>query len=104
MKLIATGIQRDTEISDTYRRCAAWQSMEAYLLDWKAARDRLDRQIGEMDRMLGQRRAAEQAGEWPPHPEHAWDCDVLNGDGIFCSPHCPRSHLATPYTEQETTK
>lgn len=38
-----------------------------------------------------------------PTGEHAWDCDVLNGDGAFCSPGCPREPKVAGITSAQWT-
>jgi hypothetical protein len=55
-----------TTIGDRYRASAAWQSMDAYLVDWKMAYERLGRQIAELEAMRDQRKADKEAGVWPP--------------------------------------
>lgn len=82
MMLSAT-VRERTKLDGRYRESASWQSMQAYLDDWRAARARLDRQIAELTVMVERRRQQVRRGEWPP--ETAGSTPITADDALAAS-------------------
>lgn len=55
----------DLNLTDTYRKHASWQSMEARLVDLYALRTRVDRVIRELEDMSAARKEEVRLGTWP---------------------------------------
>ena len=62
---LTTTVTARTALPARYREHASWQSMDAYINDWVAARGRLDAQIVELRVLQLQRRREVERGEWP---------------------------------------
>ena len=68
MRQIESMVHGATTIHDGYRTHASPESMSAFLKDWTAARNRLNRQILELKLMRTSRLAEIEAGTWPGDP------------------------------------
>lgn len=66
MRLLADFIRRTTGIPKTYREHAAYQSIDAYLDDWRKAHDQLGKRIEALQALRDERALQVLQGEWPP--------------------------------------